>query len=204
MRSKLLDIYMGIIRNHKLDPRRQVNRYISLYCKNWTFNLNLTETNPSKQEIAFTESTFMWPGCQHIPVKFIKQNLTWELWSALDFVLVLYLKRVQWLLKQCFLLQLGNSSIKDRLINVLPLCCRNLQLDKQGKVLQTGFKSKEIRWKWARGRMKGRGKCYFEESICSWYNYTSPIHSVKEFIQARLYKWRLKILYHTIPFLPLT
>lgn len=161
MRSKVLDIYIGIIRNHKLNPKRQVKRYISLHCKNCTFSLHLTETNPNEHEIPFTESTLMWPGYQHIPVKFIKQKLTWELWSALDFVLVLYLKRVQWLLKQCFLLQQDNSFINDSHTNVLPLCCRNLQQHKQDKVLQTGFKSKEIRWEQARGRMKCRRKYYY-------------------------------------------
>jgi len=54
MRSKLLDIYMGIIRNHELDHKRQVNRYILLYCKNHTFSLNLKETNTNEQGTAFT------------------------------------------------------------------------------------------------------------------------------------------------------
>lgn len=87
----------------------------------------------------------MWPCCQHKLVKFIKLKLTCELWLVPGFVLVLYLKKVQRLFKQCFfaLLQLDNSFINDRQITALSLRCRNLQQDKKCKILQTGFKKKK-------------------------------------------------------------
>lgn len=181
---------MGIVSNHKLNPKREVNRCISLYCKNCKFNLNLRETNPNEQEIAFTfmcksqiASTLVWHGCQHKLVKFIKLKLTCDVWLAPGFVLVLYLKKVQRLLKQCFfaLLQLDNSFIKDRQITALSLCCRNLQQDKKCKVMQTGFKKKGIGWKWPTGKIKSRGK-YFEENTHPWYNCVSPIYADKVFI----------------------
>lgn len=50
---------------------------------------------------------------------------------------------------------------------------------KQGSAL----KAKKSDWNEQKAEWKKEGKYYFEEKNQPWYNYISPIHSVKEFKQ---------------------